>query len=94
MGLIFSASADTGSFQRSSRIIAPFLHRLFPGMSRESVDLIVLAVRKCAHLTESAVLALLIWRALRKPVKNDPRPWLWPQARFALLCVMLYAASD
>ena len=51
-------------------------------------------VRKCAHLTEFAVLALLFWRAFRKPVRNAPRPWLWAEARLALLCTMLYAAGD
>ena len=58
------------------------------------MHLIVLIARKCVHLTEYAVLALLLWRALRKPVKNDPRPWLWREARLALLMVALYAASD
>jgi len=56
--------------------------------------LIVLIVRKCAHMTEYAVFALLLWRALRKPMKNDPRPWIWREARLALLMVALYAASD
>ena len=51
-------------------------------------------IRKCAHLTEYAMLALLLWRAVRKPVKNDPRPWIWREARLALLLVVLYAASD
>jgi VanZ family protein len=51
-------------------------------------------VRKCAHLTEYAVLALLLWRAMRKPVRNDPRPWNWREARFVLLLVMCYAATD
>ena len=40
------------------------------------------------------MLALLLWRAVRKPVKNDPRPWIWREARLALLLVVLYAASD
>lgn len=94
MGLIFSASADAGSFEHSSRIIAPIVRWLFPHLSEDSLFRIVLMVRKCAHLTEFAVLALLIWRALRKPVRKDIRPWHWPQARLALLCVLLYAASD
>ena len=50
--------------------------------------------RKCCHLTEYAVLAWLLWRALRQPVKNDPRPWNWPEARLTLLIVMLYAGID
>jgi VanZ family protein len=94
MALIFSASTDTNSFEHSSRIIAPLLHWLFPQMPDDTMHLIVLLVRKCAHLTEYAVFALLLWRALRKPMKNDPRPWIWREARLALLIVALYAASD
>jgi len=94
MGLIFTASGDTQSFRRSSRIIAPFLRWLFPHLADDTVQLIVLLVRKCAHLTEFAVMAWLFWRALRKPVRNDPRPWKWSEAFIALACVALYATSD
>jgi len=94
MALIFSASSDVNSFAHSSRIIGPLLHWLFPQMPDDTMYFIVLVVRKCAHLTEYAVFALLLWRALRKPVKNDPRPWIWREARLALLIVALYAASD
>jgi VanZ family protein len=94
MALIFSASSDANSFAHSSHIIGPLLHWLFPQMPDDTLHLIVLLVRKCAHLTEYAVLALLLWRALRKPMKNDPRPWIWREARLALLIVALYAASD
>jgi VanZ family protein len=94
MAIIFSASSDRKSFSHSSRIIAPILHRLFPHMSEPSVYTIVLAVRKAAHVTEYAILALLVWRALRKPVAAYPRPWRWPDAGTALLFVALYATSD
>jgi VanZ family protein len=94
MALIFSASSDANSFERSSRIIGPLLHWLFPQMPDDTMHFIILLVRKCAHLTEYAVLALLLWRALRKPMKDNPRPWVWREARFALLIVALYAASD
>ena len=94
MSLIFTASGDPQSFQHSTRLLAPILHWLIPHLSDEHLNLIVVAARKCAHLAEFAVLALLFWRALRQPVKNDPRPWRWPEARLALLEVMLYAASD
>jgi VanZ family protein len=63
-------------------------------MPDDTMYLIVLLVRKCAHLTEYTVFALLLWRALRKPVKNDPRSWIWREARLTLLIVALYAASD
>ncbi len=51
-------------------------------------------LRKCAHLTVYAVLALLLWRAVRQPVKNSPRPWVWPEAGLALALVFLYAVTD
>ena len=94
MVVIFSASGDSHSYQHSSRLIAPLVKFLFPAISQESLDLMVLYVRKCAHLTEYAILAWLFWRAVRKPVKRDPRPWSWPLAAGAMLFVALYAASD
>ncbi len=94
MALIFSASSDSHSYEHSSRLIAPLLHWLFPQMPETRVDAIVYFARKCTHLTEYAVLALLLWRAVRRPVKNDPRPWIWPEAGLALAIVFLYAASD
>jgi VanZ family protein len=94
MGVIFSASSDTKSFERSSRIIAPLVRFFFPRLQAATVDEIVFLVRKCAHLTEYAVMALLFWRALRKPVRGTPRPWQWREARTAILLVALYAASD
>src|SRR5262249_10209679 len=94
MGVIYCASSDTMSFQHSSRIIGPLLRWLFPGLSDQAVRSGVMAIRKCAHLTEYAILALLLWRALRKPVRRDPRGWTWPHVWQALLLVVLYAASD
>jgi VanZ family protein len=70
------------------------MHWLFPKMSEASVDRVVYGVRKCAHLTEFAILALLLWRAFRKPVKGDTRPWSWIEARNALIGVVVYASSD
>ena len=94
MALIFAASSDVESFAHSSRILAPLLHWLFPQMPEAQVKTIHHVIRKCAHLTEYAVLALLLWRAIRRPVKKDPRPWIWPEAGLALAIVFLAAASD
>jgi VanZ family protein len=94
MALIFTASSDTHSFQRSSRIIAPLLYWLFPHIAADTVDWVVLIARKCAHFAEYSVFALLLWRAIRRPQKNRPRPWNWLEARLTLLIVALYAASD
>jgi VanZ family protein len=94
MGLIFSVSADSQSFRRSSGLFYPLMHWLFPGMSAETIEGIHFAFRKCAHLTEFAILALLFWRAIRQPRKKDSRPWRWDEAGLALALVFLYAASD
>jgi VanZ family protein len=94
MAVIFTASSDTHSYEHSSRLLAPVLRWLFPHISEKTVDLLVFIARKCAHLTEYSVLALLLWRAIRRPRKNDPRPWDWREAGLTLAIVFLYAAGD
>jgi VanZ family protein len=94
MVVIFSASGDQKSFQHSSRIIGPIVRWLFPQMTEATVGRVVFAVRKAAHVTEYAILAMLLWRAFRQPRVADPRPWRWSQPGLALLVVALYAASD
>ena len=92
--LIFGASSDASSVQHSSRLIGPLVRWLFPHLAEASVGHIVYFVRKCAHLTEYAILALLFWRAFRKPVKADTRPWSWIESRNAWLGVVVYASTD
>jgi VanZ family protein len=94
MLVIFSASSDRMSFEHSSRIIGPFVHWLLPHLSYEAVRAFVMFARKCAHLTEYAVLALLIWRTLRKPPEPNASSWRWSHAGLALALAALYAASD
>lgn len=92
--LIFSASADANSSRHSSTLFEPLLHWLFPQMPQAQIEALHHGFRKCAHLSEFAILALLLWRAIRQPVKNDARPWNWAEAGLALALVFLYAASD
>jgi len=94
MSVIFSASGDAQSYQHSSALFEPLLHWLFPQLSPATVDYIHHLFRKTGHLTEFALLALLLWRAIRQPQKNDSRPWRWDEAGLALSGVFLYAASD
>ncbi len=94
MVLIFSASADTQSFHHSSMFFEPLMRWLFPAMPPETIAAIHHVFRKTCHLTEYAVLALLFWRALRKPVRKDPRPWRWDEAGLVLAVVFAYAATD
>jgi VanZ family protein len=94
MFVIFGASADTGSSKRSSRLIEPFVRWLVPEATEPVVEAVVLYVRKGAHVAEYAVLALLLWRAIRKPVWNRPRPWSNRPAAFVIGLCFLYAVSD
>src|SRR5581483_4059510 len=84
MSLIFVGSSDTQSFPRSSRIVEPILRWLFPKVSDQTVHNVVFVARKGAHLTEYAILAMLIWRAVRMPTRGDRRPWLWKHFWIAL----------
>jgi VanZ family protein len=64
MLLIFVASGDLMSAEHTSRFLVPFLLWLKPDISVEKVALIQFCVRKAAHLTEYAILALLLCRAV------------------------------
>lgn len=92
--VIFSASGDSGSNEHTSRFLGPLFHWLLPTLSPAAVADMVFAVRKAAHVTEYALLGLLIWRACRQPVRNDPRAWSWRQARLAGWLTVLYAGTD
>jgi VanZ family protein len=62
LGVIFLASTDLMSAEHTSRFIVPFLRWLKPDISPEALASIHFIVRKCAHLGEYAVLALLLLR--------------------------------
>lgn len=94
MMIIFSASGDSNSFQRSSRILRPILEWMFPSMPEEQVHKLVTVARKGAHVTEYAILAILFWRAVAQPKWRDPEPWNWKLAMASILFVALYAATD
>ena len=94
MSLIFIGSADSGSVNRSSRIIGPLVHWIFPDLSPEAIGTCVLVVRKCAHLAEYAFCAILLWRALRQFTREDTRPWNWREAGWTLVMVFAYACTD
>jgi VanZ family protein len=63
--VIFIGSTDLMSAEHTSRIIAPLLRWLNPEISAEAIAEVQFCVRKAAHLTEYAILAMLLWRSLR-----------------------------
>jgi VanZ family protein len=66
MAFIFIGSTDLMSAEHTSRFIGPFLRWFAPDISAPTVASIQLVVRKCAHLTEYAILAALLYRAFRR----------------------------
>ncbi|HEY6070929.1 MAG TPA: VanZ family protein [Chthoniobacterales bacterium] len=66
LALIFIGSTDLMSAEHTSRIIGPILRWFSPDVSAETIAGVQFFVRKIAHLSEYAVLAVLIWRAFRR----------------------------
>ncbi|HZT57540.1 MAG TPA: VanZ family protein [Pyrinomonadaceae bacterium] len=84
---IFFASTNSFSASNTSLIIGPLLHWLFPHISEAAVEEVHFFIRKTAHFTEYALLALLAARAFR----TSARPSLsrrWWLASFALVAVV------
>jgi VanZ family protein len=63
LGVIFLGSTDLMSAEHTSRFIVPFLRWLKPDISPETLASIHFIFRKCAHVSEYAILALLLFRA-------------------------------
>lgn len=92
--VIYSASGDKKSVHHSSRIIEPIVRWLVPDISDEAVRTTVLIVRKCAHLTEYAVLTSLLWRALRGTIWREASGWSRRCAASAWAGAVGFAVTD
>jgi hypothetical protein len=92
LGVIFVGSTSVMSAEHTSRYIVPFLLWLKPGISPKTIWIILVVARKFAHVTEYAVLALLLWRALRS-IPGLRAKMLMVFGAVLLGCA-LFAASD
>ncbi|HEY3661514.1 MAG TPA: VanZ family protein [Candidatus Udaeobacter sp.] len=92
LGVIFVNSSSAMSAEHTSRHIVPFLLWLKPGMSPQTTWIILVFARKCAHVVEYTVLALLLWRALRSVPLLRTKTLMAFGAAF--LGSALFAASD
>jgi VanZ family protein len=92
IAIILAGSTDIFSAERTSRYLVPFLRWLNPHISPHTIATIHFALRKLGHLTEYAILATLLWRALRSGNR-------W-QVRISILFVVawfvcaIFAATD
>ncbi|MES1194415.1 MAG: VanZ family protein [Opitutus sp.] len=86
MGFIFMMSTSLGAGDNTSRFIEPFLHWLLPQADPATIAHLHFLIRKAGHLTEYAILALLLLRAIGG---RGIRPLVW-----ALVIATAYAATD
>lgn len=93
MLVIFGASADSHSYEHSSRIVIPLLRWLFPHMPYLEMERIHHFCRKCCHVAEYSIFGFLVFRALSHS-QTPLSPWSWPRVGGTLFIVCLYAASD
>jgi VanZ family protein len=91
MSMIFWFSTDMFSGDNTGSLLWKVVSFIYPGVTREMFDSIHFYVRKAGHLTEYAVLALLLFRAFRSGAQARWRP-RW--ALSSLLVVFLYALLD
>jgi VanZ family protein len=95
MIVIFIASTDLGSSQHTSRIIGPILRWFYPQVSQPTIDRVQAFVRKSGHVSEYALLALIIWRSRRRYRAPDPFwTWNWREAGLIVLACGFYACTD
>jgi VanZ family protein len=86
---VLFASSSNFSASNTSRVIRPLLLWLFPEISEASLADVHFLVRKAAHFSEYAVLALLAARAFRTSRGGKLRQRWWPAAFALVACVAL-----
>ncbi len=97
MSLIFIGSTVILSGDNTSRILVPLLKFFFPYADTETLNLFRWVIRKCAHMGEFGLLALLFWRAIVfSNLKPGTKILKWPVLKTwqAWCLTVLYAASD
>lgn len=65
VGMIWGFSGESFSARDTSRILTPLLRWIYPEIGYDQLRSAHFFVRRCAHLSEYALLALLAARALR-----------------------------
>ena len=93
MAFIFGGSTNLLSSGRTSRFLVPFLKWLNPSFTIEQLKEAQYFIRKCGHVSEYAVLSVLLWNAKRGTDVLDKKRF-WECARFAVLIAAFYAGTD
>jgi VanZ family protein len=90
VGLIFFASTGNLSGENTSLVVRPVLLWLFPGITETALLRAHLLIRKAAHFTEYAVLALLAARAFLSSSRPAlRRRWAASALSLVVVCALL-----
>lgn len=93
MTAIFIVSSDLGSADHTRPVLASIVKRFLPWlaqrMSPQMIDVTDFVIRKIAHVTEYAVLSLLVSRSLGIDVFSRIKPRI-----LVIVLTALYALSD
>ena len=89
--VILGLGGQIGSMNETSRFIRPLLEFLFPSASVETLQMYHGFIRKAAHLSEYAILALLAVRAFAASSSQVLSKYRYI---LALLLVILIASTD
>ncbi len=89
--MIFYFSTDAFSGERTGSLLWRVVSFIYPAITEGEFGLVHFYVRKAAHFTEYAALALLFFRAFRRGAQA---PWRWLWAIGSLLIVASYALLD
>ena len=94
MAVIFIASTSLGSSEHTSRMFEPLLRWVKPDITAETTSFIHFLIRKTGHLSEYAVLGILIMRAVRRAVPQFTEVWARRALLIAWVSSTAYAATD
>lgn len=91
VGVIFFLSSSQGSMARTSLFVRPLLEFLFPTADEATLQIYHGYIRKSAHVTEYAVLAILASRAFLTSSKSLLKNHWWTAA---IMLTVTVAATD
>jgi VanZ family protein len=91
MAFIFWMSTETFSSENTLSWLEMLLGFLIPKISSQELGLIHAVMRKAGHVTEYFILGLLLFRSFRGSFISS---WNWRRSFFAVVVVVLWAASD
>jgi VanZ family protein len=89
--VIFNLSGATYSAASSQRLISQILGWLSISLSRQDIQLLNVILRKCSHLTEYSVLAVLLYGYLRPAGEGS---WSRKAALWAVMISGSYSLTD